>query len=71
MLYSVCPTCHMLLADKQLPFETEKDKILNNTSYDEKKKQKEIESLLNKLGCERYCCRTRIISYMDQVHLII
>ncbi len=71
MLYPVCPTCHMLLADKQLPFEKGKDNIMNNKSFNEAKKQKELEKLLNMLGLNKYCCRTRVISYMDQSKLII
>ena len=71
MLYAVCPSCQMLLADKQLPYEKAKDDIINNLKFDEAKKQKEIENLLNKLGLIRYCCRTRMISYMDQCKLII
>ena len=71
MLYPVCPTCNMLLADKQLPFEKGKASIINNKSFNESKKQKELEKLLNVLGLKKYCCRTRVISYMDQSKLII
>ena len=71
MLYPVCPTCHMLLADKQLPFEKGKENINNNKTFNESKKQKEIEKLLDMLGLKKYCCRSRVISYMDQCKLII
>ena len=71
MLYPVCPTCQLLLADKQLVFETEFAKISNDSKLPEDKKKKEVEKLLNKLGLIRYCCRMRMISYVDQVKIII
>ena len=41
MLYPVCPTCQFLLADKQLPFEKEFAKIMNDTKLSEEQKKKE------------------------------
>jgi DNA-directed RNA polymerase subunit N (RpoN/RPB10) len=61
----------LLLADKQLVFETEFAKISNDSKLTEDKKKKEVEKLLNKLGLIRYCCRMRMISYVDQVKIII
>ena len=40
MLYPVCPTCQMFLADKQIPFEEAYNKITNNDKLDNKKKEK-------------------------------
>ena len=71
MLYPVCPTCQLLLADKQIPYEKGYEKILNNDKLSNEKKQKEIEELLNNLGLIRYCCRMRMISFIDQSKLII
>jgi len=71
MLYPVCPTCHMLLADKQIPYEEGYLKIVNNNNLSDESKQKEIEKLLSDLGLERYCCKMRMISYVDQSKLII
>ena len=70
MLYPVCPTCHFLLADKQLPFEVEHAKICNK-KQEEDKKLKDMDKLFNDLGLIRYCCRMRIISYVDQSKIII
>ena len=39
MLYPVCPTCQNLLADKQIPFEEEMEKICNNKKLKEDEKQ--------------------------------
>jgi DNA-directed RNA polymerase subunit N (RpoN/RPB10) len=71
MLYATCPTCHNLLADKQLIFEEEKEKLDNNKKMSKKDKEKEMEKLLDKLGLKKYCCRMRMITYLDQVNIII
>ena len=71
MLYATCPTCHNLLADKQLIFEEEKEKLDNNKKMSKKDKEKEMEKLLDKLFLKKYCCRMRMITYLDQVNIII
>ena len=71
MLYPVCPTCQNLLADKQIPFEEEMEKICNNKNLKEDEKQKQKKKLLDQLGLSRYCCRTRMISYLDQIQIIV
>ena len=42
MLYPVCPTCQLILADKQLPFEKEFTKIVNDTKMSDKKKENQL-----------------------------
>lgn len=71
MLYPVCPTCQNLLADKQLVYEESLDKICNNKKLNDEQKQKEKKKLLDNLGLQRYCCRMRMISYVDQVQIIV
>ena len=71
MLYPVCPSCQMLLADKEIPFEEGMEKICKNKQLSDSEKKKQKEKLLNDIGCERYCCRMRMISYLDQSKLII
>jgi len=71
MLYPVCPTCQNLLADKQLIYEESLDKICNNKKLNNEQKQKEKKKLLDSLGLERYCCRMRMVSYIDQVKIIV
>ena len=71
MLYPVCPTCQNLLADKQLVYEEELEKICNNKKLTEEAKKNKKEKLLTDLGVIRYCCRMRMISYIDQVKLIV
>lgn len=71
MLYPVCPTCHFLLADKQLIYEEKSLKIQDNEKLSENQKQKEIEKLLKKIGLKNYCCKMRMISYLKQEEIII
>ena len=71
MLYTVCTTCQFLLADKQLTYESEFYKISNDNKINDDKKKKLVEQLLDNLGLVRYCCRMRMISYVDQVKVII
>jgi DNA-directed RNA polymerase subunit N len=71
MLYPVCPTCQNLLADKQLKYEEELEKICNDKKLNDEQMQKKKEKLLDDLGIKRYCCRMRVISYLDQVKLIV
>ena len=70
MLYTVCPTCNTLLADKQIPYE-KKMKEICEKKLSEEQKMKEQKKLLDDLGLSNYCCRTRVISYIDQANLLI
>jgi DNA-directed RNA polymerase subunit N (RpoN/RPB10) len=70
MLYPVCPTCRMLLADKQLPYEKMINE-LDSKDYSHEKYMKEKTKILDKLGLTRYCCRMRIISYVDHVKIVV
>jgi len=70
MLYPICPTCHNILADKQLPYEDGMEKI-NKLSKSDEEKMKLKKKLLDDIGVVRYCCRMRMISYIDQSKLII
>ena len=69
MLPPVCITCGLILADKELLLENGKNLILNE-DISEKKKIEKIGKLLDKLGFERYCCRSRATTVVDQCQLI-
>jgi DNA-directed RNA polymerase subunit N (RpoN/RPB10) len=70
MLQMRCPTCGTLLGDIQLINEKEIEKI-DNSKFSEVEKTKKKEELINKYGLDRYCCRTRILGYVDIVNIII
>ena len=71
MIVPVCPSCNRFLADKEIPFKKGMETICNNKSLSEKQKMSQKKKLLDDLGLSRYCCRTRVISNLDQVRLII
>ncbi len=70
MLYPVCPTCRMLLADKQIPYEKAmealKDINLTDTQIGEERRK-----FFQKVGLTRYCCQMRIISYVDHAKVVV
>jgi len=69
MLYFKCPTCRTILANKQLPFEEGMEKICA-TAKSDAEKDKMKEQLLDKLEVKRYCCRPRVLCFVDLVKII-
>ena len=65
-----CPTCGTLLGDIQLIHEEEIKKI-DSSKLIEADKNKKKEDLINTYGLERYCCKTRLLGYVDIVNIII
>lgn len=70
MLYPNCPTCGYCLASKQPKFEEEKEKICNNPKTNEEEKEKSVTDLVNSMNLRRYCCKMRLITYVDLAKLI-
>ena len=70
MLYPVCPTCKMLLADKQIPYEKAMED-LSNKNLSDKQISEERKKLFQKLGITRYCCKMRLISYVDHTKVVV
>jgi DNA-directed RNA polymerase subunit N (RpoN/RPB10) len=70
MLYGTCPTCKKVLGDKQIIYEKEMEKIVNDEKLSEEEKDNKKQELARKLTT-RYCCRMRLISYTDFAKLII
>jgi hypothetical protein len=75
MLYLKCPTCHNLLGNKQLYYEENFDKItkdleMGKISNEEADKQKV--DLLNFIlpDKDRYCCRTRVLTYKRLIEIV-
>jgi DNA-directed RNA polymerase subunit N (RpoN/RPB10) len=75
MLPPRCFTCGHVLANLELEFEEKIQEIDNNNqiSDDEKAKQKRavVDKLLPDRWRKRYCCRTRLISYVDLIKVVI
>lgn len=63
MSYVSCPTCGLLFADKQIPYEEGIEKIQNNSKLSLKEKSEERQKLLDNLMLFRPCCRMRMMSF--------
>lgn len=70
MQYIVCPSCETLLADKQLIFNNGLKEITEDTKLTDEIKDKKKVELLNSLGLTRYCCRSRVLGYLDIVKIV-
>lgn len=72
MLPFVCFSCNTVLADKVLVFESAFEKICNNPQISDSERENQKVKLINSehLGIERYCCRTRMMSYIDLVKVV-
>lgn len=71
MLYMKCPTCKTLLGNKELEYEEKKKQIMNKDISDQEKKTQH-EKLINSLGIPKlqYCCKQRLISYVDLIKIV-
>lgn len=69
MLYLKCPTCRTILGNKQIPFEKGMEEICANAKTDDEM-NKLKEELLDKLEVKRYCCRPRVLCYVDLIKII-
>lgn len=70
MLYSRCPTCRTILADKQIPYEIELEKICKDSSISFDQKELDKRKLLDKLYVENECCRMRFLGYVRLIEII-
>ena len=70
MLYFKCPTCKTILANKQLIFVNELNKICRNRDLDESQKNNAKKKLLDDLELDSPCCRMRMITFIETSSLI-
>lgn len=75
MLPTRCFTCGHVLANLELEFEDKLQEIDNDIKLTDEQKSQAKRDLVNKLlpdrWGKRYCCRARLISYVDLVKVII
>ncbi len=75
MLPPRCFTCGHMLAQLELEYEEKLNEIDNNIKLNDEEKAKHKRDLVNKLlpdrWQKRYCCRTRLISYVDLIKIIV
>jgi DNA-directed RNA polymerase subunit N (RpoN/RPB10) len=75
MLPPRCFTCGHVLADLELEYEEGLNEIENNIKLSDENKIAEKRKLIDKLlpgrWKTRYCCRARMISYVDLIKVIV
>ena len=75
MLPPRCFTCGHVLANLELEFEETLHQIDNNIKLNDNKKAELKRDLVKKLlpgrWEKRYCCRARLLSYVDLIKVVI
>jgi len=71
MLPPKCVSCGKLLADFELDYEEFKNNIELDKTKTEEQKNKEISKFLTDNYIIRWCCRSQVLTYCDQIHIII
>ncbi len=75
MLPPRCFTCGHVLADLELEYEEKLQEIENNIKLSVEEKASQKRDLVNKLlpgrWKLRYCCRTRLLSYVDLIKVVV
>jgi len=75
MLPPRCFTCGHVLANLELEFEDKLQQIDNNVNMSTEDKSKAKRELVNQLlpdrWKKRYCCRARLLSYVDLINVVI
>jgi DNA-directed RNA polymerase subunit N (RpoN/RPB10) len=71
MIYLKCPTCSTVLGNRQIIYETGLKEILNNKNLTDKMKEDEKLKLLNSLDLTNYCCKMRVITYVNLTEVLV
>lgn len=71
MLYLKCPTCRTNLANKQLIYEREIEKVCNDPNLKGSDLDKAKAKILDDVKLWRICCRMRIMTYNKLIDLIL
>jgi DNA-directed RNA polymerase subunit N (RpoN/RPB10) len=71
MIYLKCPTCSTILGNRQIIYETGLKEILNNKNLTDKMKEDEKLKLLNSLDLTNYCCKMRVITYVNLTEILV
>ena len=68
MLYARCPSCGHVLAHIQLPYEEKRTAILNDTRLSPEEMDAKIQQLNNSYSL-KYCCKMRVMTYVNKTEL--
>jgi len=71
MLYFKCPTCKTILADKQIIYEKESERIKEDPKLTNEEKDALLRELPRNLKLVRYCCMFRLITSIDDAKILV
>jgi DNA-directed RNA polymerase subunit N (RpoN/RPB10) len=69
MLYLKCPSCHELLGNRQIIYDTILKDIMDSDMNEETKNTKKKE-LIKNMNLQRYCCKMRLMTYSKLIEII-
>ena len=69
MLYLRCCSCGSILGNKQIPLEDEFERLENDKTINEDEKLKLKSKYIKSLNL-RYCCNTRLMTYLNLIDII-
>ncbi len=70
MIYIKCPSCGLLLGNRQMVYEKGLEEINSNPNTDNDKKLELKTKLVESLGIKRYCCKMRVMTYKNLPEII-
>jgi DNA-directed RNA polymerase subunit N (RpoN/RPB10) len=73
MLYIKCPTCKMLLGDKQVIYEKLIQEICKDCDIGKISAEKGDllkQEVVNSMGLERYCCKMRLMTFKKLIEIV-
>ncbi len=70
MIYIKCPSCGLLLGNRQMVYEKGLEEINSNPNTDNEKKLELKTKLVESLGLKRYCCKMRVMTYKNMPEII-
>ena len=71
MYYLKCPTCSTVIGNRQIEYEKKMYEIDNNDKFNIEEKEKLKTEIFNELEFLRYCCKQRILCYIQKTSIII
>jgi DNA-directed RNA polymerase subunit N (RpoN/RPB10) len=71
MYYLRCPSCSLIIGNRQIEYEKKMFEIDNNDKFNQDEKDDLKTKIFDELEIMRYCCRQRIICYIQKTSIII
>lgn len=70
MLPPKCFSCGSNLAHIQVPYEEKMKNICDNPKLSDEDKDVKKQELVNSFGLKNYCCKQRLLTYVDIIKII-